>query len=443
MIDRYSRKVMRDVWTEENKFGAYLEVEILSCEAWSKLGVIPASDVDKIRANARFDVSRIREIEEQTRHDVVAFTRAVSESLGEERKWVHYGLTSTDVVDTANGYLLKQADAILLKDMEEFMEVLRSRALEFKYTPCIGRTHGIHADITSFGLKWALWYEEMKRNIRRFKAAAADVEAGKMSGAVGNFANIPPFIQDYVCGKLGIQSANISTQVLQRDRHASYVGALALVAATLEQMAFEVRNLQRTEVREVEEAFRKGQKGSSAMPHKRNPISSENICGCARVMRGYMLTAYENVALWHERDISHSSTERIVLPDATELLDYMLVRFKGILENLVVYPENMMANIWRTRGVIFAQRVMNALIAKGLSREQAYDTVQPIAMEAWTENKDYKTLLEAAPEVTNKLSREELDGCFTLDYYFKNVDEIFSRVGHEKDPVVKTQQYEY
>ena len=428
MIDRYSRKVMRDVWTEENKFGAYLEVEILSCEAWSKLGVIPASDVDKIRANARFDVSRIREIEEQTRHDVVAFTRAVSESLGEERKWVHYGLTSTDVVDTANGYLLKQANAILLKDMEEFMEVLRSRALEFKSTPCIGRTHGIHADITSFGLKWALWYEEMKRNIRRFKAAAADVEAGKMSGAVGNFANIPPFIQDYVCGKLGIQSANISTQVLQRDRHASYVGALALVAATLEQMAFEIRNLQRTEVREVEEAFRKGQKGSSAMPHKRNPISSENICGCARVMRGYMLTAYENVALWHERDISHSSTERIVLPDATELLDYMLVRFKGILENLVVYPENMMANIWRTRGVIFAQRVMNALIAKGLSREQAYDTVQPIAMEAWTENKDYKTLLEAAPEVTNKLSREELDGCFTLDYYFKNVDEIFSRV---------------
>ncbi len=436
MIDRYSRKVMRDVWTEENKFSAYLEVEILSCEAWSKLGVIPASDVDKIRANARFDVSRIREIEEQTRHDVVAFTRAVSESLGEERKWVHYGLTSTDVVDTANGYLLKQADAILLKDMEEFMEVLRSRALEFKSTPCIGRTHGIHADITSFGLKWALWYEEMKRNIRRFKAAAADVEAGKMSGAVGNFANIPPFIQDYVCGKLGIQSADISTQVLQRDRHASYVGTLALVAATLEQMAFEVRNLQRTEVREVEEAFCKGQKGSSAMPHKRNPISSENICGCARVMRGYMLTAYENVALWHERDISHSSTERIVLPDATELLDYMLVRFKGILENLVVYPENMMANIWRTRGVIFAQRVMNALIAKGLSREQAYDMVQPIAMEAWTENKDYKTLLEAAPEVTNILSREELDGCFTLDYYFKNVDEIFSRV-------FKTQQYEY
>ena len=429
MIERYSRKVMRDVWTEENKFGAYLQVEILSCEAWSKLGVIPASDVEKIRANARFEVSRIREIEEQTRHDVVAFTRAVSESLGDERKWVHYGLTSTDVVDTANGYLLKQANAILLKDLEEFMEVLRRRALEFKSTPCIGRTHGIHADITSFGLKWALWYEEMKRNSERFRYAAAGVEAGKMSGAVGNFANIPPFIQDYVCGQLGIESARISTQVLQRDRHACYVGTLALIASTLEQMAFEVRNLQRTEVREVEEAFRKGQKGSSAMPHKRNPISSENICGCARVMRGYMATSYENVALWHERDISHSSTERIVLPDATELLDYMLQRFKGILENLVVYPETMLANIYRTRGVIFAQRVMNALIAKGLSREQAYDTVQPIAMEAWTQDKDYKTLLEASAQVSEKLSREELDSCFTLDYYFKNVDEIFSRVG--------------
>ena len=429
MIERYSRKVMRDVWTEENKFGAYLEVETLSCEAWSKLGVIPAEDVEKIRANARFEVSRIREIEEQTRHDVVAFTRAVSESLGEERKWVHYGLTSTDVVDTANGYLLKQANAILLKDLQEFQEVLRARAIEFKATPCIGRTHGIHADITSFGLKWALWYEEMKRNIERFQAAAARVEAGKMSGAVGNFANIPPFIQDYVCEKLGIESAAISTQVLQRDRHANYVGTLALIAATLEQMAFEVRNLQRTEVREVEEAFRKGQKGSSAMPHKRNPISSENICGCARVMRGYMVTAYENVALWHERDISHSSTERIVLPDATELLDYMLTRFKGILENLVVYPETMLSNIYRTRGVIFAQRVMNALIAKGLSREEAYDTVQPIAMDAWTNNKDYKTLLEASADVTNKLSREELDNCFTLDYYFKNVDEIFRRVG--------------
>ena len=429
MIERYSRKIMRDVWTEENKFSAYLEVETLSCEAWSKLGVIPAEDVEKIRANATFKVDRIKEIEEQTRHDVVAFTRAVSESLGEERKWVHYGLTSTDVVDTANGYLIKQADAILLIDLEEFLEVLRRRALEFKSTPCIGRTHGIHADITSFGLKWALWFEEMKRNIERFKTAAAGVEAGKMSGAVGNFANIPPFIQDYVCEKLGINSANISTQVLQRDRHAYYIGTLALIASTLEQMAFEVRNLQRTEVREVEEAFRKGQKGSSAMPHKRNPISSENICGCARVMRGYMAASYENVALWHERDISHSSTERIILPDATELLDYMLTRFKGILDNLVVYPETMRANIYRTKGVIFAQRVMNALIGKGLAREQAYDTVQPIAMKAWTEGLDYQTLLKESPDVMGLLTVEELESCFTLDYYFKNVDFIFGRVG--------------
>ena len=429
MIERYSRKVMRDVWTEENKFQAYLEVEILSCEAWSKLGVIPAEDVEEIRKKATFQVSRIREIEEQTRHDVVAFTRAVSESLGPERKWVHYGLTSTDVVDTANGYLLKQADAILLKDMEEFLEVLRKRALEFKQTPCIGRTHGIHADITSFGLKWALWYEEMKRNIERFKYASAGVEAGKMSGAGGNFANIPPFIQDYVCEKLGIASADISTQVLQRDRHAFYIATLAVTASTLEQMAFEIRNLQRTEVREAEEAFRKGQKGSSAMPHKRNPISSENICGCARVMRGYMSASCENVALWHERDISHSSTERIILPDATELLDYMLCRFKGILENLTVYPETMMANIYRTHGVIFAQRVMNALIGKGLSREEAYDTVQPVAMKAWSEGLDYKTLLQGTEKVTGLLSAEELDACFTLDYYFKNVDYIFNRVG--------------
>ncbi|MCR4564926.1 MAG: adenylosuccinate lyase [Bacteroidales bacterium] len=429
MIERYSRKVMRDVWTEENKFQAYLEVEILSCEAWSKLGVIPAEDVEEIRKKATFQVSRIREIEEQTRHDVVAFTRAVSESLGPERKWVHYGLISTDVVDTANGYLLKQADAILLKDMEEFLEVLRKRALEFKQTPCIGRTHGIHADITSFGLKWALWYEEMKRNIERFKYASAGVEAGKMSGAVGNFANIPPFIQDYVCEKLGIASADISTQVLQRDRHAFYIATLAVCASTLEQMAFEIRNLQRTEVREAEEAFRKGQKGSSAMPHKRNPISSENICGCARVMRGYMSASCENVALWHERDISHSSTERIILPDATELLDYMLCRFKGILENLTVYPETMMANIYRTHGVIFAQRVMNALIGKGLSREEAYDTVQPVAMKAWSEGLDYKTLLQGTEKVTGLLSAEELDACFTLDYYFKNVDYIFNRVG--------------
>lgn len=420
---------MRAVWTEENKFNAYLKVELYASEAWSKLGVVPEEDVRKLWEKASFSVPRIYEIEEQTRHDVVAFTRAVSESLGEERKWVHYGLTSTDVVDTANGYLIKQADEILLRDMEEFLEVLKKRAIEFKGTPCIGRTHGIHADITSYGLKWALWYEEMKRNIERFKFAAKGVECGKMSGAVGNFANIPPFIQDYVCEHLGIDSADISTQVLQRDRHAFYMSTLAVIASTLEQMATEVRNAQRTEVREAEEAFRKGQKGSSAMPHKRNPISSENICGCARVMRGYMSAAAENVALWYERDISHSSTERIMLPDATELLDYMLTRFKGILENLTVYPENMLRNIYCTNGVIFAQRVMNALIEKGFAREEAYDTVQPVAMRAWSERVDYKSLLLETEKVMGALSAEELDACFTLEYYFKNVDYIMKRVG--------------
>ena len=413
MIERYSREIMRKVWTEQNKFDAYLRVEILASEAWSQLGVVPKEDVEKLWKDASFDINRIYEIEQQTRHDIVAFTRAVSETLGEERKWVHYGLTSTDVVDTANGYLLKQANAILLDDIEKMLEVLRTRAIEFKATPCIGRTHGIHADIT------------------RFVTAARGVEVGKISGAVGNFANIPPFIQDYVCEKLGIESANISTQVIQRDRHAYYMATLAVIASSIEQMAMEIRNLQRTEVHEVEESFGKGQKGSSAMPHKRNPISSENMCGCARVMRGYMATFYENVALWHERDISHSATERIILPDATMLLDYMLNRFRGILENLVVFKDVMMENIYRTRKVIFAQRVMNALIEKGFSREQAYDTVQPVAMRAMSERADYQELLAETPEVMAVLSREELDSCFTLEYYLKNVDFIFDRVGIE------------
>ncbi|MEZ3532150.1 MAG: adenylosuccinate lyase [Muribaculaceae bacterium] len=427
MIERYGREVMREVWTEENKFRAYLKVELLAAEAWRELGVVPAEDVEKLNAKATFNIDRIKEIELQTRHDIVAFTRTVSESLGDERKWVHYGLTSTDVVDTANGYLFKQADEILLKDLEEFIEMLKKQAIRFKKLPCIGRTHGIHADITSFGLKWVLWLAEMRRNLERFKAAARGVEVGKISGAVGNFANIPPFVQDYVCDKLGIDSSDISTQVIQRDRHAYYMATLAVIGSSLEQMALEVRNLQRTEVHEVEEAFGKGQKGSSAMPHKRNPVSSENICGCARVLRGYMATAYENVALWHERDISHSATERIIMPDATILLDYMLNRMKGILENIVVFEDQMMANIYRTNGVIFAQRVMNALIDKGFVREKAYDTVQPIAMKAMSMGASYQDLLKEDPTVMGALSEEELDSCFTLDYYFKNIDHIYKR----------------
>ena len=431
MIERYGRDVMRDVWTEENKFRAYLKVELLSAEAWRELGVVPPEDIEKLWANATFNIDRIKEIELQTRHDIVAFTRTVSESLGDERKWVHYGLTSTDVVDTANGYLFTQANAIIRDDLKRFEEMLKKQALRFKYTPCIGRTHGIHADITSFGLKWVLWLEEMRRNIKRFDEAARGVEVGKISGAVGNFANIPPFVQDYVSEHLGIESSKVSTQVIQRDRHAYYMATIALIGASLEQMALEVRNLQRTEVHEVEESFGKGQKGSSAMPHKRNPVSSENICGCARVLRGYMATAYENVALWHERDISHSATERIIMPDATILLDYMLNRMMGILENLVVFEERMKQNIYMTNGVIFAQRVMNALIDKGFVREKAYDTVQPIAMRAMAEGAAYQDLLRQDPTVSSMLTDEELENCFTLDYYMKNVDHIYKRNGLE------------
>ena len=431
MLNRYSRKEMRDIWSEESKFGAWLKVELLACEAWSELGEIPKEDVEKLWKNAKFDIDRIYEIEQQTRHDVVAFTRCVSVSLGEVNKWVHYGLTSTDVVDTAYGYLYKKANAILLEDIERFMAILKKKALQYKMTPMMGRTHGVHAEITSFGLVFALWYEEMNRNLKRFKAACEDIEAGKISGAVGTFANTPPFVQDYVCEKLGIQSAKISTQTLQRDRHAEYFATLALIGTSLEKMATEVRHLQRTEVREAEEHFNPGQKGSSAMPHKRNPIGSENICGCSRVLRGYMITAYEDVPLWHERDISHSAAERIIAPDGTELLDYMLNRFGNILDNLTVFEDNMKANINKTYGVIYSQRFMLKLIEKGFSREKAYDLVQPNAMKAWNEKISFKELMENNPEVTAQLTQEEIDDCFDPMHHLKNVDTIFKRVGIE------------
>jgi adenylosuccinate lyase len=429
MIERYSRKVMRDIWSEQAMYQAWLDVEILIDEAWSKLGEIPPEDVEAIRKNAKFDVNRIHEIEAETKHDVVAFTRCVSESLGPEKKWVHYGVTSTDVVDTANGIRYKKADAILRQDIQDFMEILKANALKYKDTVMMGRTHGVHAEITTFGLKFALWYEEMKRNLERFDAAAADVEAGKISGAVGTFANIPPFVQDYVCEQLGIHSANISTQILQRDRHAHYFATLALIGSTLEQMATEIRGLQRTEIHEVEEHFSKGQKGSSAMPHKHNPIGSENICGCSRVLRGYMVTSYEDIALWHERDISHSSAERIIAPDATELLDYMLVRFGSILKNLTVFPEKMKQDIWLTHGIIFSQRFMLKLIEKGWPREKAYDLVQPLAAQAFEEGKNFRDLIEAVPEVQASLSKAEMDDCFDPMYHTKNVDVIYKRVG--------------
>ncbi|ASL50885.1 Adenylosuccinate lyase [Listeria monocytogenes] len=429
MLERYTRKEMGNIWTEQNRYQAWLEVEILACEAWAELGDIPKEDVAKIRANAKFDVDRIHEIELETRHDVVAFTRSVSESLGAERKWVHYGLTSTDVVDTANSYLLKQANEILRKDLENFIAIIGEKAKEHKYTVTMGRTHGVHAEPTTFGLKLALWYEEMKRNLERFNFAADGVEFGKISGAVGTYANIDPFVEAYVCEKLGTTPAPISTQTLQRDRHAEYLATLALIATSVEKFAVEVRALQKSEVREVEEFFAKGQKGSSAMPHKRNPIGSENVTGLARVIRGHMVTAYENVPLWHERDISHSSAERIILPDSTILLDYILNRFGNIVKNLTVFPENMKRNMDRTLGLIYSQRVLLALIDKGLAREAAYDVVQPRAMEAWEKQVPFRELVEQDATITENLSAEEIADCFDYKYHLKNVDLIFDRLG--------------
>ncbi len=429
MIERYSRKEMSEIWSLENQFQAWLEVELAACWAWSKLGKIPEEDVETLYKKATFDVERIKEIEKETRHDVVAFTRSVSESLGEEKKWVHYGLTSTDVVDTANGYRLKQANEILRKDIQHIIEVLADKAREHKYTVMMGRTHGVHAEPTTFGLKCALWYAEMKRNLERFEKAASDVEFGKMSGSVGTFANIPPEVEEYVCEKLRLQPAPISTQTLQRDRHAAYVSTLALIGSTMEKMAVEIRHLQRSEVREVEEFFRKGQKGSSSMPHKRNPVSSENISGCSRVLRGYMVSAYENIPLWHERDISHSSVERIILPDATILLDYMLNRFAGVVEKLTIFEDNMKENIYKTFGLTFSQRVLHMLIDKGMSREKAYDTVQPLAMKAWEEKKMFRDLVEADQTIQSNLSAKDIDEAFDLNHHTQNVDRIFERVG--------------
>ncbi len=431
MIERYSREKMRNIWSLQNQYQSWLEVEILSCEAWSKLGHIPEEDVKKIRENATFTVERCLEIEESTRHDVVAFTRCVSESLGDEKKWVHYGLTSTDVCDTALGYRIKQADEIIREDLLHFKEVLRQKAIQYKHTVMMGRTHGVHAEITTFGLTMLLWYEEICRDIDRFEDACKSAEAGKISGAVGTHANVPIFVEEYVCEHLGTTPAKVSTQTLQRDRFAYYMSVLALIGSSLEKMAVQIRHMQRTEVREVEEHFSKGQKGSSAMPHKRNPIGSENICGLSRVLRGNMMAAYEDMPLWHERDISHSSVERVIIPDSTMLLDYMLVRFSNIVENLTVFEDNMKENIGKTYGVIFSQRVLTALVDKGLAREEAYDTVQPKAMDCWENRKSFKEAVENDEKITSYLSQEEIDDCFDQTYHLKAVDEIFARCGLE------------
>lgn len=429
MIDRYTRPEMAELWSEKAQFQAWLDVELAACAAWSELGVIPPEDVERLYEQASFDVDRIHEIEQQTRHDVVAFTRAVSESLGEERKWVHYGLTSSDVVDTAWMVRLKQANAYLREAMQHLTDVLANRAREHRSTVMMGRTHGVHAEPTTLGLKFALYFAEMKRHAIRFDQAAEEMRVGKISGAVGTFAHIPPEVERITCEKLGLRPAEISTQVLQRDRHAHYMSILALIGATLEKIAVEIRGLQKSEVREVEEAFGAGQKGSSAMPHKRNPIGSENITGCARLLRGYMVSAFENVALWHERDISHSSVERVIIPDATTVLHYALIRMARIVENLVVYPENMRRNMDRTFGLYNSQRLLLKLVDTGMSREEAYDLVQPRAMQAWEEQRPFREIVEENEAITSRLSAEDIEDTFDVNYHLRNVDQVFDRVG--------------
>jgi len=429
MIERYTRPVMGKIWSLENRYQKFLEVEILASEAWAELGVIPRSAADLIAANASFDVQRIDELEKETRHDVVAFTRRVAASLGDESRFFHYGLTSYDVVDTALSVMLVEAANLLKEGLLELDGVLKEQALRYKETATVGRTHGVHAEPTSLGLKFALWLGEVRRNRERLERATAAVRVGKISGAVGNFAHIDPFIEEYVCKKLGLEPAPVSTQVLQRDRHAEYVCVLALIGATLEKMALEIRNLQRTETREMEEPFYSGQKGSSAMPHKRNPVTCEKVCGLARLLRGYAGTALENVALWHERDISHSSVERVILPDSTIICDHILQQMIRVIGELNVNRKQLARNLDLTGGLIYSQRVLLELIETGLSREEAYDLVQRCAMEAWESGKPLKNVLADEALVMDRLGEKKLDDCFNPAYYLQRVDYIYRRLG--------------
>ena len=429
MIDRYARQHMKEIWSLENKFHKWLQIEILSCEALAKEGLIPDHAAKLIRENASFSVERIEELEKETRHDVVAFTRCVAESLGEESRYVHYGLTSSDVVDTALSVILKESAEIIENGLVHLEEVLTDQARKHRHTPIMGRTHGVHAEPSSLGLKFALWLTEVQRNRSRMARARETISYGKISGAVGNYAHLNPFVEDYVCQHLGLQPAPISTQVLQRDRHAEYIFVLALIASTLEKIALEVRNLQRTEIREIEEPFYQGQKGSSAMPHKRNPVSCEQVTGLARVARGNVQVALEDNALWHERDISHSSAERVILADNSMLIDYLLHNIIRIIRDLHVYPENMQRNLHHTGGLAFSQRVLLELVNTGLSREEAYDLVQSLAMQAWNSGESFSSLLEKDSRATKLLGIEKIKDCFEPDYYMEKVNYIFQRVG--------------
>jgi adenylosuccinate lyase len=428
MIERYSRPRMKRVWSDENKFAKWLQVEIAVCEAWAELGVIPREELSKIK-RARVNLTRMEEILKETHHDVTAFLGSVSESLGEESRFVHLGLTSSDVIDTALSLQLREAAEILSEDIKELITVLAQQAIKHKYTAMIGRTHGIHAEPISFGFKLALWTDEMRRNLQRLADAEKVIAVGKISGAVGTYATLSPELEEKACARLGLVPAPISSQVLQRDRHAQFVTTLAIIASSLEKFATEIRGLQKTETREVEEPFAAGQTGSSAMPHKRNPELCERVCGIARLMRGYALTSMENIALWHERDISHSSTERIILPDSCLILDYALGIFTSVMKGLLVYPEKMKRDIDITKGLIFSQRVMLALINKGLSRKEAYEIVQRNAMKAWKGTKSFLTLLKADAKVSAVLPHDELEPLFDEQYYLRYVDDVFERLG--------------
>ncbi len=428
MLERYSRPQMRQIWTEENKYKTWLEVEILAAEAWAELGVIPKEAAEEIRQKADFDPERIAEIEEETRHDVIAFLTNVAEYVGPSARYLHWGLTSSDMLDTAMAVRMKQAMDLIIDDMDRLLEVIRRRAFEHKMTVMIGRSHGIHAEPITFGLKLAIWYDEMRRNRRRLKAARETIAYGKISGAVGTFAHVDPRVEEYVCKKLGLRPAPVSNQVIQRDRYAEVFCALGVLASSVEKIAVEIRHLQRTEVLEAEEFFRKGQKGSSAMPHKRNPILSENLTGLARMVRSYAVPAMENVALWHERDISHSSVERFICPDGFITADFMLARLTGLLDKLVVYPENMKKNLNLLKGLIFSQQVLLKLTQKGVSREESYKIVQRRAMDVWAGKGEFKELLLADEDLKKYLSPEEIEEIFDVNYHLKHVDTIFKRV---------------
>lgn len=429
MIERYARPELRRIWTDEHKYEVWLKVELAATAAWATAGEVPAADAQQIQAKAHFSAERVHELEAVTHHDVVAFTRAVSESLGAEKKWVHYGLTSTDVVDTAQGCLLKEANSYIRADLIALSATMRRQALKYQHTVMMGRTHGVQAEPITFGLKLARWYTELQRDLERFDHAASGVAAGKISGATGTFANVPPEIETQVLQQLGLRQLPVTSQILPRDLHAEYLATIALIATSIENWATEIRSLQRSEIHEVEEHFRPGQKGSSAMPHKRNPIGCENLCGLARVLRGQMLTAYEDVTLWHERDISHSSAERIILPDATEGLDYMLRRFDRILSQLDVFPQTMLKNMDRTYGLIYSQRVLLKLIDEaGLSREQAYDMVQQLTAKAWDEQTSFKTLVLNS-QIMSYLTPADIDDAFDYHYHLRYVDIIFKKCG--------------